>query len=147
MAQEKNSLINPSQNGELLNSATSEEESRILARVLARVLSDQGNNKKSEKSSNTLIVEDRKRTLKGVEVRSKSLMVGKEKFDVDAPTLMAMIRNVTQTIGEYKGAGNAYAKYVVPGLRRTRQQIAADLQKYFNIKWELNEQGESVFFQ
>jgi hypothetical protein len=83
-----------------------------------------------------------------VTVRSepKGIVVGGEEFATDAPTLMRMIRQVTQTIGEYKHMDNIYSRYVIPALRKARSDIVSDLERHFGIKWELNTQGHSVFF-
>jgi hypothetical protein len=75
----------------------------------------------------------------------KEIMINKEKHQVDAYQLIRMIRNVTQQIGEYKNVEHTYAAYVIPSLRKARNDMASDLVKHFGIHWSL-EDGNSVFW-
>jgi len=82
-----------------------------------------------------------------VSVRSepREVAIDGEKFQIDAPTLMRIVRHLTQSIGEYKRRDHIYARYVIPALRKARGDVVSDLEKHFGIKWELKD-GRSVFF-
>jgi hypothetical protein len=81
-----------------------------------------------------------------IQTRKKSLAIEGKKFDVDPQTMMRMIKQVTRTIGEYKAMDNPMASYVTSGMRKSRDNIVADLQRYFGINWQLDEEGNSVFY-
>jgi hypothetical protein len=78
--------------------------------------------------------------------RKKELKVCGKKFAVDPRQLIRMIKNITQTIGEYKNQENPSALYVVAALRSARANVAADLENTFNIHWQIDENtGKSIF--
>lgn len=82
-----------------------------------------------------------------VHVRSKPLKVGGKIYNVDAKQLIRMIRQVTQTIGEYKERDNIYAGYVIGALRKCRSDMVSDLETHFGIHWEIDEScGQSIFY-
>jgi hypothetical protein len=82
-----------------------------------------------------------------VQVRSKSLKISGEVYEVDPRTLIRMIKQVTQTIGEYKDKNNPYAAYVVSALRKARSDMVSDLEHHFRINWEIDEAtGKSIFY-
>ena len=89
------------------------------------------------------IVETRRTYL---QARAKIITVGGGQFQVDADMLMRMIRQLTQQIGEYKDMDNIYSRYVIPSLRKARSDMVSDLERHFSIKWELDKQGQSVFY-
>lgn len=69
-------------------------------------------------------------------------------FEVDAAQLIRMVRQVTQTIGEYKRVENAYGSYVIPALRKARSDIVSDLENTFGVHWEIDKStGQSIFFK
>ncbi len=58
-----------------------------------------------------------------------------------------MIKQVTQTIGEYKDRDNPYSGYVIGALRKARSDMVTDLESHFNIHWEIDEHsGKSIFY-
>jgi hypothetical protein len=79
-------------------------------------------------------------------MRPKSITVGGATFQVDADMLMRMVKQITQQIGEYKDMDNIYSRYVIPALRKARSDMVSDLERHFAIKWELDRQGQSVFY-
>lgn len=82
-----------------------------------------------------------------VRVRSRQLKIAGQVYTVDPQQLMRMIRQVTQTIGEYKDQDNPYAEYVVRGMRKTRSDMVSDLEHHFKIHWQIDEaDGRSVFY-
>lgn len=82
-----------------------------------------------------------------IRVKKKEISIGKEKYSVDAYDLMRMIRQVTQTIGEYKDAEHTYSAYVTHGLRKIRNDMASDLETHFSIHFQIDQQtGKSIFF-
>lgn len=81
-----------------------------------------------------------------VQVRSKEVMVAGKKINLDPYQLIRMIKQVTQTIGEYKGQDNPYALYVVKGMRKIRADMVSDLEHNFRIHWQVGDDGTSVFF-
>lgn len=77
----------------------------------------------------------------------RTVQVGKDVYDdVHPEELMRIIKNITQTIGEYKNQGNMHASYAIPALRKARSQVVADLEKHFKITWQANSDGKSEFF-
>ena len=85
----------------------------------------------------------------GTLIESRSVAVAsqaEQQFEVDFETLCAAIKHVTQTIGEYKRRSNAFATYVIPALRKARRDMVADLEQYFGIHYEVDENGRSRFF-
>lgn len=82
-----------------------------------------------------------------IRVKKKEITIGKDKYKVDAYDLMRMIRQVTQTIGEYKEAEHTYSAYVIHGLRKVRNDMASDLETHFSIHFQIDPQtGKSIFF-
>lgn len=82
-----------------------------------------------------------------VQVRPKSLKIGGKVYNVDPHQLIRMIKQVTQTIGEYKDKDNPYAGYVVGALRKARADMVSDLEHHFNIHWQIDEaSGRSIFY-
>jgi len=82
-----------------------------------------------------------------VQVRPKSLKIGGKVYEVDPRQLIRMIKQVTQTIGEYKDRENPYAGYVIGALRKARNDMVSDLETHFNIQWEIDEHsGRSIFY-
>ena len=83
----------------------------------------------------------------GISVRSKSLKISGKDYDIDPHQLMRMIRQVTQTIGEYKNRDNPYASYVIGALRKARSDMVSDLEHHFHIHWEIDESnGRCTFY-
>lgn len=76
----------------------------------------------------------------------RRISINERNFVLDARELMRMICNVTQSIGEAKKSGNAYAEYTVPGLRKIRNQMVSDLSNYFGIQWKIDNNGKSIFY-
>jgi hypothetical protein len=82
-----------------------------------------------------------------VQVRPKSLKIDGKVFQVDPKELIRMIKQVTQTIGEYKNRDNPYASYVIGALRKARNDMVSDLEHHFKIHWEIDEEtGRSIFY-
>ena len=82
-----------------------------------------------------------------VQVRSKALKIDGKVYNVDPRQLIRMIKQVTQTIGEYKSKDNPYSGYVIGALRKARSDMVSDLEHHFNILWEIDEAtGRSVFY-
>ena len=81
-----------------------------------------------------------------VQVRAKEIMVAGKKVTLDPYQLIRMIKQVTQTIGEYKGQNNPYALYVVKGMRKIRCDMVSDLEHNFRINWQVGDDGTSVFY-
>lgn len=81
-----------------------------------------------------------------LQVRKRDVEIDGLKIAADPHDLIAMIRTVTQQIGDYKAQDNLYGKYMVAGLRKVRSTMVADLQK-FGIHWEIDKNsGESLFW-
>lgn len=82
-----------------------------------------------------------------IQVRSKVLKISGKNHTVDPYQLMRMIKQTTQTIGEYKERDNPYASYIIAALRKARGDIASDLESHFRIHWEIDQMsGNSVFY-
>lgn len=82
-----------------------------------------------------------------VQVRPKALKIAGKVYNVDPRQLIRMIKQVTQTIGEYKDKENPYSGYVIGALRKARSDMVSDLESHFNIHWEIDEHtGRSVFY-
>lgn len=81
-----------------------------------------------------------------VQVRAKAIKIGDKVYNIDPQQLIRMIKQVTQTIGEYKNRDNPYAGYVIGALRKARSDMVSDLEHHFNIHWEIDEEGKCVFF-
>ena len=78
--------------------------------------------------------------------RKKEMIIKGKKFSVDARALMRMIKNITQTIGEYKRTNNPLAEYAISALRKSRSDVAADLENTFHIYMTIDkETGETIF--
>lgn len=100
----------------------------------------------ARKPSSEVVVRPAKRDL--VEYRPRTIMIGKEPVRIDAKTLIRGIKQITQTIGEYKNSETAYAKFVIPGLRKVRSDMVSELEHHFGIHWEIDERsGQSVFYK
>lgn len=81
-----------------------------------------------------------------VRVTSREIAIGKEKVKVDPYQLMRIIKRLTQNIGEYKESETPHAKYIVTALRKCRGDAVSDLEHYFHIHWQIDEEtGQSVF--
>jgi len=66
---------------------------------------------------------------------------------VDHESLIRMVRQVTQTIGEYNGQDTPYAAYIVGALRKARADMVSDLERYFGVHWRIDEAtGKSIFY-
>ena len=82
-----------------------------------------------------------------VQVRAKPLKINGKVYDVDPKQLIRMIKQITQTIGEYKERDNVYSGYVVSALRKCRSDMISDLEQHFHIHWEIDEaSGRSIFY-
>jgi len=82
-----------------------------------------------------------------VQVREKSVKIDGKVYKIDPQHLIRMIKQVTQTIGEYKNKDNPYSAYVVGALRKARSDMVSDLEHHFKIQWEIDEgSGRSVFY-
>lgn len=82
-----------------------------------------------------------------ITVRPKQISVNGKTFNIDPYQLIRMIKNITQTIGEYKSQESPYAAYVVNSLRKTRASMCDDLTHHFRIHWEIDEKtGKSKFW-
>jgi hypothetical protein len=80
-----------------------------------------------------------------VRFQPREIMVGQTPRTVDPYELMALVKNLTQSIGEYKAMNNAYGDFLVGGLRKTRRDVVAQLESTFRIHWGLDADGNSVF--
>jgi len=90
---------------------------------------------------------DRKGNAIVVKKVSKIVSVSGKKFDMNPLELVRMIRNVTQQIGDHKRNGNAYSAYLLPQLRTTRNQMVADLERYFGVSHVISDEGKSIFYK
>ena len=82
-----------------------------------------------------------------IRVSAKPVVVGGKKFNLDPAQLVRMIRNVTQTIGEYKHMDNPYSAYIIGSLRKARNDMANDLATNFHINWKIDEHtGKCLFW-
>jgi len=81
-----------------------------------------------------------------VETTKRQLEIDGKVHEFTPRQLCNMIRYITQTIGEYKKMGNLYAVMLVPAMRKARRDVASLLEENFSIVWELDENGDSVFF-
>lgn len=96
-------------------------------------------------NKNDITVRQDRRTM--VKVRSKSVKIDGKVYEIDPKELIRMIKQVTQTIGEYKNRDNPYASYVIGALRKARNDMVSDLEHHFKINWEIDEEtGKSVFY-
>jgi len=84
-----------------------------------------------------------------VEVRRSTAVVRVmgENFEIDPSQFIRMIRQITQTIGEYKAMDNVYGRYVIPALRKARSDMVSDLENKFGIHWEIDSNGNSRFYK
>ncbi len=85
--------------------------------------------------------------ISNVVYRSKSIVIDGQSYDVNPNTLIAMIKNVTQTIGEYKQQKSAYSAFIIASLRKARRDMVAVLESKFHINWTLDKTtNESKFY-
>jgi hypothetical protein len=76
----------------------------------------------------------------------KVITISGKEHKVDPRQLIRMIKNITQTIGEYKSQDNPYSAYVTSALRKARNDIASDLENSFSIHFSIDENtGKSQF--
>lgn len=79
--------------------------------------------------------------------KKRPVTVAGKQYQLDYESLVRMVRQVTQTIGEYNGQESAYAAYVVAALRKARADMVSDLEHYFGVHWRIDEAtGKSVFY-
>ena len=79
--------------------------------------------------------------------QKKSVSIAGQTFNTDHEALIGMIRQVTQTIGEYTEQSTLYASYMVRSLRKARADMVSDLETHFGIHWRIDEEtGKSVFY-
>ena len=81
-----------------------------------------------------------------VRVRAREMSICGNKRMVDPYELMRMIKNVTQTIGEYKDSDNAFGDFVVTAMRKARQDMVSRLSETFHIHWGIDDNGKTYFF-
>jgi hypothetical protein len=87
------------------------------------------------------------RRTSAIQVRAKPIKIAGKVYNIDPHQLIRMIKNVTQSIGEYKSKDNPYADYVVGALRKARSDMVNDLEHHFRIHWEVDEStGRSQFY-
>lgn len=80
-------------------------------------------------------------------VRSKTVAIDGANYELNPHMLIRMIKQVTQTIGEYKRQQNAYSAFIVASLRKARSDMVSVLENKFKINWKLDRNtNESVFF-
>jgi len=92
------------------------------------------------------LVKRRNTTMAAVRQEYKTISIGGQNFDIDAPTFIRMIKQITQAIGEYKRMDNVYSRYIIPSLRKSRSDMLSDLEQHFHVKWEIVD-GQSVFYK
>ena len=92
----------------------------------------------------TSLVERRHGTV--IEHRAKPIKVSDAEYLIDHESLCRAVKQITQTIGEYKRMDNAYSHYVIPAMRKARSDMVSDLESHFGIHWEIDENGRSRFF-
>jgi hypothetical protein len=80
-----------------------------------------------------------------VQVRSKQVVIGGKRIDIDPYQLIRLIKRVTQNIGEYKDLDDAYSTIVCGALRKARGDLVNILECEFHIHWQV-ENGKSIFF-
>ncbi len=79
--------------------------------------------------------------------RRKLVTVAGKQHELDHEALIRMVRQVTQTIGEYAGQETTYAAYIANALRKARADMVSDLEHYFGVHWRIDEAtGKSVFY-
>lgn len=66
-------------------------------------------------------------------------------YEMTAEELCRMIKNVTQTIGEYKGQKNPYSHIIVGALRKARRDLVTTLETEFRISYYIGDEGQSIF--
>jgi hypothetical protein len=81
-----------------------------------------------------------------VQFRTRKVKIDDELFDMSAQEMIRMIKEITQTIGEYKGKENPCARYAIHALRKSRSEVVSDLEHYFKITWQLDNSGNSTFW-
>lgn len=98
-----------------------------------------------KEDNSVIIFQGKKQSV--VQVRPKTLTVAGKKYNIDPHQLIRMIKQVTQTIGEYKDQENPYSAYVVGAMRKARSDMVSDLEHHFGIHWQIDEvTGKSVFY-
>ena len=118
-----------------------------VAKVISRS-SKGGGLVKRRRTNGGKLVKRRKTTALSVNQKYKTISIGGEEFNIDSDTLIRMIKQITQGIGEYKRMNNCYSRYIVSSLRKSRSDMISDLEHHFHIKWEIDsETGKSVFFR
>ncbi|MDE2104738.1 MAG: hypothetical protein KGL39_46305 [Patescibacteria group bacterium] len=87
------------------------------------------------------------KTASPIQSSKKTISVAGHPFRVDHESLIRMIRQVTQTIGEYREQDTPYAAYIVNALRKARADMASDLEHFFGVHWRIDEgTGKLVFY-
>lgn len=80
-----------------------------------------------------------------VTFRSKKITINGKSFEIDPRSLIRMIKQTTQSIGEYKDQDNPYSAFIISALRKTRADMVSALENKFGIYWQIGTSGESVF--
>ena len=82
-----------------------------------------------------------------IRAKEKNIQIGKQAFSVDVYALCGMIRRVTQQIGQYnENDQDAYAAFMVAGLRKIRADMVSSLESAFNVHFHIDDNGNSQFY-
>lgn len=75
-------------------------------------------------------------------------VVSGTKDGLDSESLMRMIREITQQIGDYKRQNSLCGnRYVIPALRKARAAMVSDLESKFRIHWKIDNDGQCYFYR
>lgn len=77
--------------------------------------------------------------------KTKEITISSKKYEVSPKQLIRMIKNITQTIGEYKKTDNPMSAYAIHALRKARNDVSADLENTFRIHTTISESGRTEF--
>lgn len=103
------------------------------------------NEKISIKNNNVDVIQSK--SLDIIKINNKDVVINGKKESVDPYQLMGLIKNVTQTIGEYKIHNNVFSYAIIVGLRKSRRELVTKLEEIFGIHWKIDKlTGESIFF-
>jgi hypothetical protein len=137
----------------------------LRGRIMSEDLVPLGNLQPLSGHRNSLIVSEKKKkggeltpqvmNLQGLQTRPTGtvLQVRPRDIDIDGQIipadpydLIAVIKNLTQQIGDWKKMDNLMGKYMIVALRSARTAAVSDLKK-FGIHWQIDKtSGESHFW-
>lgn len=117
----------------------------MQAKGLADTRDDMLYNEDEDENTRISILTRRPHVL--IRAKEKNVQIGKNTYAVDVYEVCGMIRRITQQIGQYnENQNDAYAAYMVAGLRKIRADMVATLESNFGVHFYIDDNGNSSFY-